>query len=72
MQIESKTVELRILKAGEDMVLTNGENFSDIGGEVYLGVNDSPDNWREITQEEFEQMQKEIENNNPNVEENFD
>lgn len=72
MQIESKTVELRILKAEENMILTNGENFSDIGGEVYLGVNDSPDNWREITQEEFEQMQKEIENNNPNVEENFD
>lgn len=65
MQMESKTVELRILKAEENMVLTNGENFSSIGGEVYLGVNDSPDNWWEITQEEFEQMQKEIENNNP-------
>lgn len=67
MQMESKTVELRILKAEENMVLTNGENFSDIGGKVYLGVNDSPDNWWEITQEEFEQRQKEIENNTPNL-----
>lgn len=66
MQIESKMVQLRILKADENMVLTNGETFSSVGGEVYLGINDSPDNWWEITQEEFEQMQKEIENNTPN------
>lgn len=61
MQMESKTVELRILKAEENMILTNGENFSDIGGEVYLGVNDSPDNWKEITSEEAEQLQQVIE-----------
>lgn len=39
------TIELRKLTAAEGMVLTNGETFST---EVYLGANDSPDNWREI------------------------
>lgn len=67
MQMESKMVQIRILKADENMVLTNGEAFSSVGGEVYLGINDSPDNWWEITQEEFEKIQKENENNTPNL-----
>ena len=44
-----ETIELRKLTAAEGMTLTNGEAF---GKEVYLGVNDSPKNWREITDEE--------------------
>jgi hypothetical protein len=47
--MELTTIELRKLTASEGMTLTNGETY---GEEVYLGVNDSPDNWREITQEE--------------------
>ena len=35
------------------MVLTNGEAYSSVGGEVYLGKNDSADNWYEITEEEY-------------------
>ena len=38
------------LTAAEGMVLTNGETYST---EIYLGVNDSPDNWHEITEEEY-------------------
>ena len=57
----TKTVELRILKADEGMVLTDGENFSSVGGEVYLGVNDAPENWHEITEEEAEQKRTELE-----------
>lgn len=53
MTTQTKTVKLRILKADEGKVLTNGEDFSSVGGEVYLGVNDSPDNWHEITEEEY-------------------
>ena len=34
-------------------VLTNGKDYSSIGGSVYLGINDSPDNWYEITEEEY-------------------
>lgn len=42
------TIELRVLTAAEGCVLTNGEVFST---QVYLGIHDSPDNWREIPNE---------------------
>lgn len=46
------------LTAAEGMTLTNGEAF---GKEVYLGCNDSADNWREIADEEAERLQAEAE-----------
>ena len=52
-----ETIELRKLTASEGMTLTNGEAF---GKEVYLGCNDKPENWREITDEEAEKLQEEI------------
>lgn len=48
--MEMTTIELRKLTASEGMILTNGDTFSK---EVYLGVNDSLDNWNEITEEEY-------------------
>lgn len=45
------TIELRKLTASEGMMLTNGEIY---GKEIYLGVNDSPDNWHEVPKEEYE------------------
>lgn len=51
-------IEIQIITASEGMVLTNGEAFSSIGGTVYLGKNDIPENWHEITAEEAEHMQK--------------
>lgn len=50
---------LRPKTASEGMVLTNGEVYSDAGGTIYLGVNDSSDNWYEITAEEAERLQAE-------------
>lgn len=47
--MKQETIELLKLTAAEGMTLTNGEAF---GKEVYLGVNDSPENWWEITEEE--------------------
>lgn len=44
------TIELRKITASEGMVLTNGEVYSK---EVYLGCNDSPDNWYEITEDKW-------------------
>ena len=55
--MEIKTIELKSLKADEGKVLTNGETYSSVGGLVYLGVNDSPDNWYEITEEEYNALQ---------------
>ena len=52
----------RILIPSVGMVLTNGEVYST---EVYLGCNDNPENWSEITQEEYEQILKEQEEENP-------
>ena len=57
MNIETKIVELRILTASEGKVLTDGEAYSSVGGQVYLGVNDSPENWHEITEEEYNEIQ---------------
>lgn len=55
------TIELKELKAADGMVLTNGEAFSEVGGSVYLGANDSPDNWHEITEEEYNKILKQQE-----------
>ena len=52
-----ETIELRKLTASEGMTLTNGEAF---GKEVYLGRNDKPENWYEITDEEAKKIQNEL------------
>lgn len=51
------TIEIRKLTAAEGMTLTNGEAY---GKEIYLGCNDIPDNWREITDSEAEKLQAEV------------
>ena len=43
-----------VLKADEGMTLTNGDAF---GKTIYLGINDSVENWHEITNEAAEEMQ---------------
>lgn len=60
--MEMKVFEMRALKASEGMVLTNGDAFSSVGGSVYLGINDSYDNWREITEEEYNEIISKQEN----------
>ena len=51
----TSTIELRVLTASDGMTLTNGEVYSK---QVYLGINDSPDNWWEIPDEEVQQEQE--------------
>ena len=51
------TIELKKLTAAEGMTLTNGKDF---GKEIYLGINDSADNWHEITDAEAERIQAEM------------
>lgn len=48
------TVQLRKLVADDGMTLTNGDSY---GKTIYLGSNDSPDNWREITDAEADAAQ---------------
>lgn len=52
--MKTETIVIRKLTAAEGMTLTNGETF---GKEVFLGCNDSADNWREITDAEAERIQ---------------
>ena len=54
--MEISTIEIKKIKASEGMVLTNGETYSSVGGEVYLGKNDVPENWHEITEEEYNKI----------------
>ena len=44
-----------ILKAEENMTLTNGMVFGKV---VYLGKNDSVENWQEITDLEAEELEE--------------
>ena len=44
-----------VLIAKEGCVFTNGETFASI---IRLGINDSADNWHEITNEEAEELQE--------------
>ena len=39
--------------ATDGMILTNGETY---GREIYLGNGDSPDNWHEISEAEYEKI----------------
>ena len=56
--MKQETITRIKLTAAEGMVLTNGETF---GKEVYLGTGDSVGNWSEITEEEYDKTQAEIE-----------
>ena len=51
----TESIELIKLTATEGMVLTNGEAYSK---EVYLGCNDKAENWREITEADYNEIQK--------------
>ena len=44
------------LTAADGMVLTDGESY---GKEVFLSQNESADNWKEITEEEYAAIEEE-------------
>lgn len=50
------SIEIVKLTASDGMTLTNGEAY---GKEVYLACNDKPENWYEITDEEYEKIKAE-------------
>lgn len=47
-----------VLIAKEGYIYTNGETS---GYTIYLGIYDSPDNWQEMTEEEYQIKKQEIE-----------
>ena len=46
-------MDLITIIANEGMVLTNGESYVK---KIYLGINDNPNNWYEITIEEYQNL----------------
>ena len=58
VSVITQTINLIKLVASEGMTLTNGEVYSK---EIYLGKNDSADNWHEITDEEAARLTAEDE-----------
>ena len=54
--MEITTIQLRKLTPSEGMMLTNGKVCST---EIYLGCNDSPDNWYEVTEEQAAAIEQE-------------
>lgn len=54
------TVIINKITADEGFWLTNGQGV--YSKEVYLGVNDSPLNWHEITEAEYQAAMAEIPN----------
>ena len=57
--MKSGNIQITVLEPDEGMVLTNGETYSRM---VYLGINDSPENWHEVPESEmieWEQRQME-------------
>ena len=53
--MDIKQVTQTVLTASEGHILTNGTSYGYI---VALGVHDSPDNWYEITEEEYQEILK--------------
>jgi hypothetical protein len=52
-----ENITLIKIKASEGMILTNGDVY---GREIFLGKGDSPENWHEITEAEYEKIQEEM------------
>ena len=51
--MKQETITRIKLTAADGMMLTNGEAY---GKAVYLGTGDSPDNWYEITEQEYKKI----------------
>ena len=47
--MKTSEIAITVLEPSDGYTLTNGETYSK---RVYLGVNDKPENWREIPDEE--------------------
>ena len=47
-------IEGNVLRPEEGKVLTNGSTYSK---EVWLGINDSPDNWQEVDEAEADEVE---------------
>ena len=54
-----KTITLREIAPSKGYVLTNGREYADYP--IYLSVNDSAENWYEITDAEYAEIMEKLE-----------
>ena len=54
-----KTITLREIAPSKGYVLTNGDVYADYP--IYLGINDSAENWHEITEAEYAEVMEKLE-----------
>ena len=47
--MKTNPIEIIVLESEDGYTLTNGETYSK---KVFLGINDSPENWYEVSDEE--------------------
>ena len=63
--MKQETITRIKLIATDGMILTNGESY---GKEVFLAETEIIENWYEITEEEYNELQKVIESHNIELE----
>ncbi len=61
----TENINIIKLTATDGYVLTNGEAY---GKEIYLGCNDKAENWHEITDGEYEEIMKRLNEENEGAE----
>ena len=55
--MKQESIEIITLTASDGYMLTNGKTYSE---KVYLGINDNPDNWWEVPENEVPEESEEI------------
>ena len=61
VSVKIETIKMQKLQASEEMVLTNGEAYSSVGGYVYLPETADVSKWYEITEERYNEIMAEQE-----------
>lgn len=62
--MQTETINTTVLKADEGKILTDGEIY---GKTIYLAKNRSPEEFHEITESEYEEIQKQNETEADNI-----
>ena len=54
--MKNSEISIRVIQPEDGYTLTNGETYSK---KVYLGINDNPENWYEIPDEQVPEQSRE-------------
>lgn len=60
VSVKIETIKMKKLQASEGFVLTNGEAYSSVGGDVYLPGDADVSKWYEITEDRYNEIMAEL------------